>query len=103
MKQQKKKAEAKLVDYTTAELEAEIKERREFEARAREKARRERAEILLTKVDALLEIVPEHSRTSCSDEQYHNMDRCTRCFLLDVKVCGFWDSSSDLILYIQKT
>lgn len=82
-----------LKEATDAELQAELsKLKKELESREAAKwqvelKRREKlASVVLTHIDVLLELVPQHGPKSCSDEDHSNADRpCTRCQLLDVK------------------
>ena len=67
-------------------LKAEIKIRDDVRRAAKHKQAMEQASLVLKHVDALLELVPKHGPTSCSDEDPCNAERpCTRCQLLDVK------------------
>jgi len=34
---------------------------------------------------------PDHDRTSCSDKNHCNDDRCSRCYLLEALEIGLWD------------
>jgi hypothetical protein len=83
-----------LKDISDADLRAELS-RREAERKAIEEAEaRERLQreddakqalfdLIRENRDVFLNLVPEHSRTSCSDERPQNPDRnCTRCALL---------------------
>jgi len=57
---------------------------------ARQKVLKSHHELILQNIDALLKLVPEHGRTSCSDADPNNTSddpaahfpRCTRCQLL---------------------
>jgi hypothetical protein len=77
-----------------ADLTREIKARAARKAEEREKAAVRLSETFRHKVtrDALDALVPEHGRTSCSDDNRRNgfgsngsdFPRCNRCALLDV-------------------
>jgi len=78
--------EAVLAGATNAQLRAEI-ERRRKEHVENEKARVEALrKWVRVHVDDLLEVLPDHSRTSCSDENPCNDNwLCDRCILLRIK------------------
>jgi hypothetical protein len=82
-----------------AALHAEVK-RREEQARLDEMARKnEVADRIIQNIDALLLLVPEHSRTSCSDADFRQNAlhaRCTRCALLEAEADGFWRNDIEL-------
>jgi len=40
-------------------------------------------------INGLLACVPQHDRTSCSDENPNNTERCVRCDLLNIKNSGY--------------
>lgn len=83
------------------QLEQELARREAAEERLAEERKRARAEFLFSKLEPLLEIASEHSRTSCNDSKIVNVERgCLRCFLLDAKSCGWWDSEYELVMYI---
>lgn len=87
---------------STKQLQAELKKREVEEYRRKEQLKRERAEKLFAKVDILLQIASEHSRSSCNDKSLSNVDRgCLRCFLLDAKFCGWWDPEYELVIHIS--
>lgn len=56
----------------------------------------------LTNIDAYLEIVPEHTRTTCSDEHPVNEYRCDRCALLDVKKSQYWPEDLDVEIIVRR-
>ena len=93
---------------TDAMLEAEIKrlqaevERRDDLKKKQEQIRREKnAELWKSKVDVLLDLVPGHSRTSCSDDNTANDDRgCTRCYLIYAQRYD-WDYDKKLVIRIE--
>ncbi len=87
-----------LKNISEADLKAELK-RREDEKLAEEKQKRdETAATCLRHIDALLELVPDHSRTTCSDSNHCNGEythssgncRCLRCYLLECKLHEQW-------------
>lgn len=61
------------------------------------------ADTIIQNIDALLLLVPKHSRTSCSDEKLINTYQgdCTRCVLLQAEADGFW--RNDLNMEISLT
>lgn len=61
----------------------------------RSQRRQELAEAVVRNVDALLEIVPTHNRTSCSDKTHCNYGRCVRCTLIQIKE-EQWFNGDDL-------
>lgn len=86
-----------LTDFTDAELRMEV-QRRAAVQNGKINEHRERQRGLTEKfIDTLLLLVPEHDRTSCSDENPCNPGggghpaRCIRCALLRVKREGYSD------------
>ena len=84
------------------ELQAELI-RREIERR---KVRNDKiakgTEFVLQHVDQLLELCPDHDRTSCSDSKVCNhgpAEGCRRCQLLWLKEMGF--NSDNVVLDLQ--
>jgi hypothetical protein len=86
-----------LEKFTDAELHEEIRHREELALAKEAILHNFQREWLLKNVDAMLEIVPEHDRTSCYDEHVINgyatteggIARCARCALLTVKTDGY--------------
>lgn len=66
--------------------------------KVQEELKLERQRFLLAHVDALLELVPEHSREGCSDAEvrYADRARCQRCALLEAKRDNWWDSDLEV-------
>jgi hypothetical protein len=96
-----------LRDISDADLRAELS-RREAERKAIEEAeRRDRLQkenaakealfdLIRANRDVFLNLVPEHSRTSCSDDHPQNPDRnCTRCALLILLRKEGWHDPDD--------
>lgn len=73
-------------------LQAELNRRNEEAAGKVRAAKQEQCEVWLSQIDTILAFYPKHGRTSCSDEQPYNQDRCNRCTLLEMKANGHWDS-----------
>ena len=86
--------------FTDAELEEELARRSEVARLAKEAERAERAKFLDSQIDSIIALIPEHSRTSCSDEDVNNVGRCNRCTALWAKLCG-WDPSYDIRITID--
>ena len=59
----------------------------------RDAIHRSHANVIADNIDTLLLVVPEHERTSCSDEDPSNEGRCTRCNLLYIKE-NRWDAAN---------
>lgn len=90
-----------LSQFSNKQLETELKQRREEEKRQILEQRDIDAEFWGSKVDTILELVPEHCRTSCSDTNAVNDTRCKRCYLLYVKQFH-WDPDRGLSITINK-
>lgn len=90
-----------LSSFSQKELEAELKKRREDKLKLMREQRALRADFLLNRVDALLQLV-EHSRTTCSDEKPINTYRCSRCFILHAKEDNFWDEEYDMTTRLEQ-
>lgn len=59
--------------------------------RRQEIARSGRRQHIKDNVELLLTLLPNHSRTSCSDEDRQEViHRCTRCFLLEIRDYDYW-------------
>lgn len=72
---------------TDQELFDELQRREEERKAARERKEADLRNALLRNIEGILELVPEHQRTSCSDTRIVNMfrARCARCVLLSIK------------------
>jgi hypothetical protein len=82
-------------------LRAELQRRAE-ERRLAEEARLEaRRQVGLRHIDALIELTPEHDRSSCSDEHPTNEGRCSRCTFMHIKSRQYWDSDFELNVSIS--
>lgn len=83
------------------ELKTELA-RREAQEQADERLRKnEEAERIIQNIDALLLLVPNHDRTSCSDTSFSENAghaRCTRCVLLEAESDGYWRNDIDLTI-----
>lgn len=81
-----------LREIPASELQAELN-RRAAEAEAERQRETEAHRALVEKhIDVLLEFRPKHGRTSCSDENPSNPQRCYRCDLLEIKRSGYWSN-----------
>lgn len=96
----------KISEITTADLEAELKRRREEAARIEAETRYQAELLVVENIDALIYLTP-HSRTSCSDENPINGigsasygARCNRCLLLGVKEQGCWPEGYNITIQI---
>lgn len=78
-----------------AELERQLEVINANLAELKQKAQEEHANAITANVTTLLLLVPEHSRTCCSDIRPQNPNRCLRCALLktknDKEFGGGWD------------
>lgn len=80
-------------------LRQELKRREEQRVLDEMARKNEAAERIMQNLDALLLLVPEHSRTSCSDTNFSqnaSHARCTRCVLLEAERDGFWRNDIEL-------
>lgn len=85
--------------FSDAELRAELDRRAAEERRRAEEAAKARARIIERHVGALLDLVPHHSRKSCSDDDFDQEDPgCTRCALLTTQDTGWWDPDVRLVI-----
>ena len=57
-----------LDEFTDKQLQEELARREELRKQQLREERKERAEFLSQHIDLLLLLMPEHSRTSCSDK-----------------------------------
>ena len=90
-----------LTQFSDAELKIELQRRKEIAQQQLRDARREKADFWKSKIDHLLEIIPNHSRTSCDDVNPINDERCTRCYLLYAKQFD-WDDDRELHIYTSR-
>jgi hypothetical protein len=83
------------------DLEKELKRRKDEIKASAARKRQEQCANWLKNIDHLLALMPEHSRTSCSDEDPNNhfRNRCTRCMLLSFQREQWWDN--DYVLEIK--
>lgn len=94
----KKKGTRDISHISDKELNEELARRKKEAAIAEAARSKAAAELLHAHVDALLAVVPKHSRTSCSDENPSNTDRdCVRCQLLDIQSSGCSDYEISLL------
>lgn len=86
----------------TAEIDEQIKAAKEKEKEAAEEARIARNDAIFEALPVLLALVPEHDRSSCSEERPNNAHRhCTRCRLLDLQASRY--ISDDVEISIRVT
>jgi hypothetical protein len=95
----------KLDKVSEEDLKAELARRQ----RARDEAENERTRrahaLVVEHVDALLALTPEHSYSTCSDENLayvfpdNGYQKCNRCGLLEIKRCGC--NLHDLVLTLE--
>lgn len=79
-----------LETFSDSELQAELERRRQVLREEAQREQRAHERMLVTYIDALLGLVPDHSRTSCSDEDANNYHgRCTRCTLMFIYENGY--------------
>lgn len=84
---------ADLSEFTSRDLELELRRRREEELRLQQEEEQRVGTIVLENIEVFLAIVTEHSRRSCSDESPYNAnDGCTRCALLDIQSIRYFDT-----------
>jgi hypothetical protein len=89
-------------EISTKDLQAEL-QRREHEAALEAQRKREAKEqFWIEHLELILQLIPEHSRTSCSDENPNNYGRCDRCTLLEMRGSTYWNSSYELTLYLSE-
>lgn len=93
---------------TDEELKNELTRRRELKIAAWEEAKVVHKKLCEKNINFLLMLTPEHSRTSCSDNDICNgfMDhehypRCIRCFLLGVAGSEEWPEIAKLSISID--
>lgn len=80
-----------------SEYDQKIKDLDDQMAPLEQEIQREMAARLIAALPTLLTLVPEHSRTSCSDEDAGNYDRgCTRCQLLNIEEWNASDYEVDI-------
>lgn len=91
-----------LDQFSDVELVKELERRKEIKRQEELSRRQQNADFWISKVDLLLELIPNHCRTSCSDTNAINDERCTRCYLLCAKSCNFWDLDRHLNINIIK-
>ncbi len=53
-------------------------------------------------ITSLKVLIPEHSRTSCSDKKPNNIGECNRCTVLGMESDGIWDDGYTLDISIEK-
>lgn len=89
----------RLKEISTTDLQREVREREELQRLLEERKEAQHRRNIVNFLDALLVLVPEHSRTSCSDESSNGNQyraRCTRCVILHAKADGLWPSDIKL-------
>jgi hypothetical protein len=75
-----------LKDFSDETLVNELSRRVKIKEEIAREALIARQSLIYINVDMLLTLVPEHSRTSCSDKNHFNhYEDCVRCWLLFIK------------------
>ena len=90
-----------LDQFSDADLKAELKRREDEKKRQILDQREKNAEFWHSKINHILELVPEHSRTTCSDNDPANEYRCNRCYLLYAQKYD-WDRNRELVIRINQ-
>lgn len=85
-----------LSDYSDKDLLAEVERRKAAALEAERVAREKRNATIVANIEALLTLVPEHGRISCSDTNPQNPTRCNRCTLLEIKK-NSWVSDDTMV------
>lgn len=93
------KSEKTLANATDAELREELVTRKVEYNKSENEKREVRRQLVLTNVDLLLALAPEHNRSDCSDTNLKNATndhqshcyRCLRCQLLYLKTQNWND------------
>jgi hypothetical protein len=78
--------------FTDEDLTKELERRAAIKREEAHQALLKRQQLIVDNVDVVLQLAPEHDRTSCSDKNHYNTMDCVRCWLLDVKESGIYDS-----------
>lgn len=87
-----------LKDVSDADLFGEIARRRESDLKDRIAIGKVMAQRIVKNIDALLELVPRHTKQSCADNlPLFVHDGCTRCQLVEIKRTGVSDFEVDTI------
>jgi hypothetical protein len=90
-----------LKEIPTADLAAEVARRQAEALAAAEKKDAEERDFWLANIDFILKLMPDHSRTSCSDDNVANQYRCPRCALLKAKDYGHWEKGMTLTVTLD--
>jgi len=92
-----------LKDVSLKDLRAEVARKEKIGKQAYEAKKQKQRDLGLKHIDTLIELVPEHSRTSCKDENLNNScGRCSRCVLLEAKRLNYWDEDFELDISILR-
>lgn len=75
-------------------LEANIK-------KLQEEANEEFSQKIMTHIDTLIELTPDHEYDICSDDDRARVHACTRCTLLEAKENEKWDSEDVLLIKLD--
>jgi len=85
------------------ELEAQIRQIDDQINEVRTQMKIMRAELVISHIDSLLALTPNHDRTSCSDDNLMNTDRgCARCVLLEAKQMGYLDHEIEVTVEVSR-
>lgn len=93
-----------LQSISDTDLKAELQRREESALKAKQEALEKQRQLIVENVDTLLNLIPEHDRTSCNDEDRANARsfRCKRCVLLQIQKDGFMDNLFTIEFYFHK-
>jgi hypothetical protein len=87
-------------------LEQQLAEAEKERSKLEAIQRQENAANNLKNIGALLSVVKNHSRSSCSDTNACNGDsddiRCVRCFLLNAHFQDYWDDLIHLNIRLER-
>lgn len=93
-----------LTSFSDDVLKQELKRREEIVEKQRREDLARQQQIIIDNVDSLLNLVPEHDRTSCNDTDMNNANsfRCKRCLLLQLKRDGYMNRPFTIELFLNK-
>jgi hypothetical protein len=74
-----------LQEVSLEDLQKELERRRAIQEAERKQRIQAHRQLIRDNIDLILQLQPEHGRTSCSDEKPYNTGRCWRCDLLEIK------------------
>ena len=80
-----------LSNISEEDLKKELQRRKDERFQQALAVRDKKIEHWMKHLDAILALVPEHSRTYFSDTNLNGRDCCARCKLLEFKQGAYWD------------